>query len=78
MIFDRQRQSAGCSLASPGSRSLRSDGIASSPLIRLNVLETFVDQPTTLTMQPTVVLFGDGWYAHNAPHFRLTPQIRHQ
>src|SRR5262245_2283421 len=44
----------------------------------VDVLDTFVNQPTTLTMQPTVVLFGDTWHAHNAPNLRLTPQIRHQ
>ena len=43
----------------------------------VDVLDTFVNQPTTLTIEPTVVLFGDT-YAHNAPNFRLTPQIRHQ
>ena len=36
------------------------------------------DQPATLTMEPTVVLFGDTRHAHNAPDLRLTTQIRHQ
>jgi hypothetical protein len=42
------------------------------------VLDSFGDQPATLTMEPTVVLFGDTRHAHNAPNFRLTPQIRNQ
>src|SRR5262249_3266734 len=36
------------------------------------------DQPATLTMEPTVVLFGDTRHAHNAPNLWLTTQIRHQ
>jgi hypothetical protein len=44
----------------------------------VDVLDTFVNQPATLTMEPTVVLFGDTRHAHNAPNFRLTTQIRHQ
>src|SRR5215813_8980915 len=44
----------------------------------VDVLDTFANQSITLTMQPTVVLFGDTWDAHNAPNLRLTPQIRHQ
>jgi hypothetical protein len=43
-----------------------------------SVLDTLVDQPVTLTMKPTVVLFCDTWHAHNAPNLRLTTQIRHQ
>jgi hypothetical protein len=38
------------------------------------VLDAFVDQAITLAMQPTVIY----WRAHNAPHFRLTAQIRQQ
>src|ERR1700758_4594540 len=37
------------------------------------VLDTFVNQPIALTMEPTVVLFDDTWHAHNAPNLRLTP-----
>src|SRR6516164_9145228 len=44
----------------------------------VDVLDTFVDQPTTLTIEPTIVLFGDTWHSHNAPDFRLFSQIRHQ
>src|SRR5215831_2386555 len=44
----------------------------------VDVLDSFADQPATLTMQPTVVLFGDTRHAHNAPNFWLTSQIRHQ
>jgi hypothetical protein len=44
----------------------------------VDVLDSFADQPATLTMQPTVVLFGDAWHAHNAPDLWLTTQIRHQ
>jgi hypothetical protein len=44
----------------------------------VNVLDSFGDQPATLTMHPTVVLFGDARHAHNAPNLRLTTQIRHQ
>src|SRR6202008_4827277 len=31
----------------------------------VDMLDTFVNQPTTLTMEPTVVLFGDTWHTHN-------------
>src|SRR5262249_27991612 len=44
----------------------------------VDVLDTFVNKPATLAMEPTVVLFRDTWHAHDAPNFRLTPQIRHQ
>ncbi len=44
----------------------------------VDVLDTFADQPAQLTIEPTVILFGDTWNAHNAPNFRLTPQIRQQ
>src|SRR6202022_736999 len=44
----------------------------------VDVLDAFADQPVTLTMEPTVVLFGDTGHAHNAPNLRFTPQIRHQ
>jgi hypothetical protein len=38
----------------------------------VDVLDTLVDQPVTLTMKPTVVLFDDTWHAHNASNLRLT------
>src|ERR1700747_349495 len=41
----------------------------------VDVLDTLVNQPATLSMEPTVVLFGDTWDAHNTPNLRLTPQI---
>src|SRR6476469_8582634 len=44
----------------------------------VDVLDTLVNQPATLSVEPTVVLFGDTWHAHNTPNLRLTPQIRHQ
>src|ERR1700739_3088324 len=44
----------------------------------VDVLDTFVNQPATLTMEPTVVLLGDTRHAHNAPNLRFTTQIRHQ
>src|SRR6476660_9211295 len=44
----------------------------------VDVLDTLVNQPATLSVEPTVVLFGDTWHAHNAPNLRLTSQIRHQ
>src|SRR5215469_15375415 len=44
----------------------------------VDVLDTFVNQPATLTMEPTVVLFGNTRHAHNAPNLWFTPQIRHQ
>ena len=44
----------------------------------VDVLDTFVNQPTTLTMEPTVVLFSDTWYTHNAPNLRLAAQVCHQ
>jgi hypothetical protein len=44
----------------------------------VDVLDTFVNQPTTLTIEPTLVLFGDTWHAHDTPNLRLAPQIRHQ
>jgi hypothetical protein len=44
----------------------------------VDVLDTFVNQPVTLTMEPTIALFGDTGHAHNAPNLRLTPQIRQQ
>jgi hypothetical protein len=44
----------------------------------VDVLDTLVNQPTTLTMEPTVVFFGDTWHVHNASNFRLTPQKCHQ
>jgi hypothetical protein len=40
--------------------------------------DSFADQPATLAMQPTIVLFGDARRAHNAPDLRLTTQIRQQ
>jgi hypothetical protein len=44
----------------------------------VDVLATFGDQPITLTMQPTVILFGDTRHAQHTPHLRLTAQICHQ
>ena len=44
----------------------------------VDVLDTLVNQPATLSMEPTVVLFGDTWHAHNTPNLRFTPQIRQQ
>jgi hypothetical protein len=44
----------------------------------VDMLDAFVDQAITLAMQPTVIFFGNTWRAHNAPHFRLTAQIRQQ
>jgi hypothetical protein len=44
----------------------------------VDVLATFGGQPITLTVQPTVILFGDAWHPQYTPHFRLTAQIRHQ
>src|SRR6476646_2452696 len=44
----------------------------------VDVLDTLVNQPATLSVEPTVVLFGDTWHAHNTPNLRLPPQIRHQ
>src|SRR6476646_2531297 len=44
----------------------------------VDVLDTFVNQPATLTMEPTVVLLGDTRHAHNAPNLRFTTQIRHK
>src|SRR5215469_5298321 len=44
----------------------------------VDVLDSFADQPATLTMKPTVVLFGNTRHAHNAPDLWLTTQIRHQ
>jgi hypothetical protein len=44
----------------------------------VDVLDTFVNQPATLTMEPTVVLLGDNRHAHNAPNLRFTTQMRHQ
>jgi hypothetical protein len=44
----------------------------------VDVLDSFADQPATLTMEPTVVLFGDTRRAQNAPNLWLTTQIRHQ
>src|SRR5215831_8146969 len=38
----------------------------------VDVLDTFVNQPATLTMAPTVVLFGDTRHAYNTPNLRLT------
>jgi hypothetical protein len=44
----------------------------------VDMLNAFVDQTITLAMQPTVIFFDNTWHAHNAPHLRLTAQIRHQ
>src|SRR5215831_20980708 len=44
----------------------------------VDVLDSFTDQPATLTMELTIVLFGDTRHAHNAPNLWLTTQIRHQ
>jgi hypothetical protein len=33
----------------------------------VDVLDTLVNQPATLSMEPTVVLFGDTRHAHNTP-----------
>src|SRR6185436_11888011 len=44
----------------------------------VDVLDTLVNQPATLSVEPAVVLYDDTWHAHNTPNLRLTPQIRHQ
>src|SRR5262249_32072151 len=44
----------------------------------VDVPDWLADQPATLTIEPTVILFGDTRHAQNAPHFWLTTQIRHQ
>jgi hypothetical protein len=44
----------------------------------VDVLDPLVDQAVTLTMQSTIIFFGDTWHPHHAPHLRLAAQIRHQ
>jgi hypothetical protein len=44
----------------------------------VDVLDSFADQPATLTIEPTIVLFGDTRHPQNAPNLWLTAQIRHQ
>src|SRR6185295_3968261 len=44
----------------------------------VDVLDTLVNQPATLSVEPAVFLYGDTWHAHNTPNLPLTPQIGHQ
>src|SRR5215469_7488621 len=42
------------------------------------MLDAFVQQSIALTVQPTVVLFRNGWDADDAPYPRIAAQICHQ
>ena len=44
----------------------------------VDVLATFVDEAVTLTVQSTVILFGNAWHTHHAPHFWFPTHMRHQ
>src|SRR5262249_57248856 len=36
----------------------------------VDMLDTFVDQPATFAVKPTIVLFVDSWYTDDAPNLR--------
>src|SRR5215469_15539401 len=44
----------------------------------VDVLATFVDESVTLTVQPPVILFGNAWHTHHAPHLWFPTRMRHQ
>jgi hypothetical protein len=46
--------------------------------MRSHVLATFIDEAVTLAVQSTVILFGNGWHTHDAPHLGFATQVRHQ
>src|SRR5215472_19165035 len=48
------------------------------PLDAVDVLATFVDEAVTLTVQSTVILFGNAWHTHHAPYLWFPTYMRHQ
>jgi hypothetical protein len=53
-----------------------SSSVISHPTI--DMLDTFVGQPTTFAVKPTIVLFDGSWYTDDAPNLRLAAQVCHQ
>src|SRR5215472_137420 len=44
----------------------------------VDVLAAFVDEAITLTVQSTVILFGNAWHTYHAPHLWFPTRMRHQ
>src|ERR1700694_3782873 len=42
------------------------------------MLDTFADQAVAITVQPTVIFFGNTWDTDHAPYFRVAAQIGHE